>query len=503
MAAIYNASLVLTHLMHPPGFGYESIFHFPQPPANPTPGTHTQHVLRVEGSVPHAFADYYLKVDALIRGALWRTQTHHLCTALQHDPELEHRRCQSNGTGAFSASVWSFIPSSRPGAPLRPEQQSPALSVMNVPEDDMATRQTGLLWPHERQMLQARSTTHAERLRIASAVLSRLDVCTMALPAALLAPACNASANATETRRPKVRAGKLSRLDKRHSNVTSPDQLMRSSSVWHGVAHSDFFSADWRSVGTMFVLAALTLPHPFAIVESGNFCGGVTGYFAILKRALCPSCQYLSLDPGGYRRKRHVKFTCNRLSLEWLGLSEHVRFVDEPSPALELEQPVGFVYYDGGKVRFCNAPLQAYLEDKSMVGALIGLDDVWQAGAMPHAVGQHHGQIMFVHEMVQSGDWTPLLLPAASKSGGVRAALYEDVVREMQRYGAAPDTLSSTAALFPENSKQALLVKRRSRFGAGAAGAAEDVLDGLRIALVQRGGPELAVHWIPLPSATS
>jgi hypothetical protein len=104
---------------------------------------------------------------------------------------------------------------------------------------------------------------------------------------------------------------------------------------------------------------------------------------------------------------------------------------------------------------------------------------------------------------VQSGDWTPLLLPAASKSGGVRAALYEDVVREMQRYGAAPDTLSSTAALFPENSKQALLVKRRSRFGAGAAGAAEDVLDGLRIALVQRGGPELAVHWIPLPSATS
>ena len=166
MAQIFNATLMHTHLMHPPGFGYESIFHFPQPPANPTPGTHTQHVLRVEGSVPHAFTNYYLKVEALIRGALWRTQTHHLCTALQHDPELEHRRCQSNGTGAFSASVWSFIPSSRPGAPLRPEQQSPAIPAVNVPEDDMVARQTGLLWPHERQMLQARSTTHAERLRI-------------------------------------------------------------------------------------------------------------------------------------------------------------------------------------------------------------------------------------------------------------------------------------------------------------------------------------------------
>ena len=83
--------------------------------------------------------------------------------------------------------------------------------------------------------------------------------------------------------------------------------------------------------------------------------------------------------------------------------------------AIALEQPVGFVYYDGGKVRYCNAPLQSYLEDKMMVGCLIGLDDVWQGWQMP-LTKSHLGQIMMVHEMAQTGDWEPLLVRSGAST---------------------------------------------------------------------------------------
>ena len=48
------------------------------------------------------------------------------------------------------------------------------------------------------------------------------------------------------------------------------------SPAWKNAAKSDLFDVDWRAIGTMFVLAAMTLPQPFTIVESGNFCGGTT-----------------------------------------------------------------------------------------------------------------------------------------------------------------------------------------------------------------------------------
>ena len=58
----------------------------------------------------------------------------------------------------------------------------------------------------------------------------------------------------------------------------------------------------------------------------------------------------VSLDPGAYRKKRRTRFTCNVAALEFAGLRGEVAFVDEPSPAISVEHPVGFVYYDGGKV---------------------------------------------------------------------------------------------------------------------------------------------------------
>ena len=67
----------------------------------------------------------------------------------------------------------------------------------------------------------------------------------------------------------------------------------------------------------------------------------------------------------------------------------------------------------------------------------------------------------------------------------------------------AADTIKQTAAIFPENVKQALLRKARSRFAqpheaGGAAPAAP--ADALRITLVERGGSEVATRWLPLPA---
>jgi len=361
--SLFNVSLAVSHVLQPPGFGFEVLFH--QHAADrPVAGTHLQQVLRIRGSAVKPFSSYQLKVDALVRGALWRTQTSSLCTSLDPDPESEHRRCV-RGTGEFSASIWSFLPSNRPGAQLHETQASQLLAG-----DDLISQD-------ERRVLRAPDATHAQRLRIATAALSRINVCTLpSLRPELVGPVCGTGMNATEhTKKVKelrpasqfdVRRGKM-RPPPRNATSISPDQLMSASNAWHSIAHSDLFAHDWRTLGAMFVLAVLTLPQPFAIVESGNFCGGLTGYFALLKALLCPSCPYVSLDPGGYRKKRHTKFTCHRASLEWIGLSEHVTFVDEPSPALSLEQPVGFIYYDGGKIRFCNSPLQTYLEDKFMV----------------------------------------------------------------------------------------------------------------------------------------
>jgi hypothetical protein len=53
----------------------------------------------------------------------------------------------------------------------------------------------------------------------------------------------------------------------------------------------------------------------------------------MLKQELCPKCTFISLDPGGYRRRRHAAFTCHRHSLAFANLSNEVIFVDDLSPA--------------------------------------------------------------------------------------------------------------------------------------------------------------------------
>ena len=127
-----------------------------------------------------------------------------------------------------------------------------------------------------------------------------------------------------------------------------------------------------------------------------------------------------------------------------------------------------------------------------MVGALVGLDDVWQAGGMPHSHG-HLGQIMHVNELVATGDWEPLVVPHGHVRGAAAAAIVDELNRR------APQLEAANRA-FPENSKQALLRKKRSRFeqpGEREGG------DALRISLIERGGSEVAARFLPLPRVRS
>jgi hypothetical protein len=153
-----NASLVGGTLLHPPAYGFEAAFHRPPPPAEATPGTHQQLVVQIDGAVDGELASHYVRTEVFVRGALWRAQTHPLCTALDADPENERRACaRGGGGGAFSARVWAFVPSTRPGGRLRPKQ------MPEMPAGTLA---------HARERLRA-AKTHDERLAVAADVLRR------------------------------------------------------------------------------------------------------------------------------------------------------------------------------------------------------------------------------------------------------------------------------------------------------------------------------------------
>ena len=84
-----NVSITYTHWLQPPAYGFEGLMRVGRPPTeHPRAGTHYQHELRISGEAPHNFSSYHLRVDVFVRGALWRSEAHPLCMALQ-EPELE------------------------------------------------------------------------------------------------------------------------------------------------------------------------------------------------------------------------------------------------------------------------------------------------------------------------------------------------------------------------------------------------------------------------------
>ena len=79
-----------------------------------------------------------------------------------------------------------------------------------------------------------------------------------------------------------------------------------------------------------------------------------------------------------------------------------------------FELPLGFLYLDDGKTRFTNDPLLSYAAPRTLIGAVVALDDAWQheRDNPPHSTGGHIGQMTMVHELLGSGDYAPLFLPA-------------------------------------------------------------------------------------------
>ena len=286
-----NASISLTHWLQPPAFGFESLMRtrHPAPTDVPRHGTHYQHVLDIAGSVPRDFANYHLRVDAHVRGALWRTQTHPLCTSLHSNPEMEMRQCAS-GNGSFSAQVWSFIPSwsgsilNSGAASSQPHSALPSFATPPRPKLVAdAGQHTGSARPRD---VPPSSRPAAAQLRQALHVLSRINVCSLSstadpslrtradgpepLPDRLVGVACNTSIakalNMSHNSAAAIEAAGAAGANKGIVGRVSPDLLMQSSQ-WIREAHSDMYPRDWRTIGVMFVLAALTLPHPFTIVE--------------------------------------------------------------------------------------------------------------------------------------------------------------------------------------------------------------------------------------------
>ena len=245
-AFLSNATIVRTLPLQFPAYGFEGIFHRPPPPETPKPGSHFQHTLRISGTVPpgSSFSRYHLKVDMFVRGALWRTQTHALCSSINDDPEDEVLRRCASGDGPFTAMVWAFVPSNRP----------------SFEEGEMGIAQ-GV------RLLRQAGRDHAAQLRVATHYLARMNVCNLSqpLPDRFVGAECNKSlsklllAHADGTQPMRHTKGKV-----------TPDALMRSYAWKHDPrgGKSDLYDVDWRTIGTMFVLAALSLPQPFAIVRS-------------------------------------------------------------------------------------------------------------------------------------------------------------------------------------------------------------------------------------------
>ncbi len=171
--------------------------------------------------------------------------------------------------------------------------------------------------------------------------------------------------------------------------------------------------------------------------------------------------------------------------------------------ALPIELPVGFVFLDDGKARFYNAPLMAYLNDKVMRGAVIALDDPWQEEGFSVPSRFHYGQMVFAHELVTMGDYSPFFVPPMPPRDAIArpvgTVLKEgpppaDFLLEVGRIAAAA-TLHGH--LEPFNT--AAVVRTRPHMkhpNASSTGLS------VRVSLVDDSGQEHATYWLDDPRPT-
>ena len=460
-------------MLLPPGYGSETLFGLPAPERKPNQSAHMQLVMRVEGNgndrvvkpqgtgrgaVPvQSSPGVYLLVDLFIRGALWRSSTHRLCLLMDGPPAKEYRSCNQM-RGSWNVSTFIFIPSSRP------ELHDGMVKVAALPVQPPSPGKN------------AKGQLQAAQLNQSVKLLQKVDICSkeLGLAAQMLGSLC-------------IHGGPRSL----QALFASPEYIAQ--------VTSQLASFDILPVGAAFIMAALTLPQPFTMVEAGNLCGGSTVYLAMLRRKFCPRCRLISVDPGGYRQRLQRSMSCATETLQWSGLAdEQTTLVDDVSAVLSFEQPVGFVYLDDGKTRFYNDPFWTNVEDRLMLGAIVALDDAWMQEPLPHST-DHIGQITFAHELITSGEFTPLAVP--SPRSNLRVGEPPSIGHRQINKLMAHTTRQVADKVLGQTHKTVILSKRRSRF---TAKRAEPARDAVRCRIVDADDPDVvhAVQWADLPAAS-
>ncbi len=294
--------------LRPPLYGYES----PSPRVAAMDvkswPTHHQHLLRVRGRTSEqSHAQYSLRTSLYVRGAHWRSQTDALCTALDtRGPEHELKACSAR-EGAFNAALWLFIPGTVP--------QHWWLRTTDVP-------------------------TQARDLR---AYIDR--PCEWIAPlwqkggwdshlASAIAAACSSAGGRQLTLGQLFGEPRWSQQGKQAKVRASGSTMARFWEAGHQV-----WGETMAAMGVAFLEAARTLPQPYTIVESGNLCGGSTTLLALLKKRFCPSCPFVSADPGWYRVHRRQNLSCPQETLAWAGLRQEVNVLYDGSALVTLSIP--------------------------------------------------------------------------------------------------------------------------------------------------------------------
>jgi predicted O-methyltransferase YrrM len=458
----------------------------PTTPIHPDNATaHTAYTLHIGGATTVGFDRLAVTTDVHIRGARWRSYDHGtLCTSMA-DPiedEVAHT-CNVKGPGTFQAAVWLFVPGTRPAAQLDDvlEKRFPLASVSSLRPPPAASWQDMRVLAKyvDSRVCEWSVPLLTERTLFAHGGLAsvlRAKCTEPASSAVRLTDVLNARAWRTHGRRTIMQVG----------------------------------GDDLVAVGAAFMLAARTLPHPFAIVESGNLCGGSTVLLALLRRRFCPSCPFTSADPGWFRPIMKQDYTCARDTIAWAGLTEDVTIYDGPGAALSgLEQPVGFVYLDDGKARFFNEPLMMYLRPRLMRGAVVAMDDAWHEEILPHST-RYYGQVQYAAELVDAGDCIPLVVAPPPEMYVNGSYARRGGLGYSQQASKSMHEIKREIARFKQFVGQARFHHLRERWAhpgmtvvlsCDQAGRAGPPGDQLRVSLVDKAtGAEQARGWIALPA---
>lgn len=197
------------------------------------------------------------------------------------------------------------------------------------------------------------------------------------------------------------------------------------------------------------VEAFTTLPLPFTLLESGNLCGASTCWIAAAKKAWCPECPFLSIDPGYNRRDLKADPQCVQKNLAAAGLADQVTVLEKTGQEAPIRGPVGFVFNDDGKLRSIVSPQHALWAPFLMDGAVLGYHDYFFHTNDPDSSETPPNHRAHVEDLLATGNFEALHLPQWNTN---TFSKYEQV---------APEELYAARKAWPKSWKYNVAVIRK------------------------------------------